>query len=181
MDVSIDLETAGNTTDSAILSIGAYAVNGVEEEPDRNRSFYVNVDLQSCIDAGMKVTGSTIYWWLKQSAEARERLVTPAQVDINVALQRLDQWFKVLGDPRRIRVWAHATFDPPILHHAYQLMGWEPPWKYWQVHDLRTLEVFSAKARDTRVKANGLPHDALWDAFAQGQQVAAAFARKGSQ
>jgi len=71
-DVMLDLETMGKKSNAAIVSIGAVEFD--IETGKTGREFYKVVDLQSCLDLGLKVEASTIYWWLMQSEAARKRI-----------------------------------------------------------------------------------------------------------
>lgn len=68
----LDLETMGFQSNASIVSIGAVAFD--PENDLLGETFYVNVDLTSCLDHGLGVSGETIIWWLKQSSDAREAL-----------------------------------------------------------------------------------------------------------
>ena len=66
--VTIDLETMGNLSTSAIMAIGAVTFDTGTTETNE---FYVVVDLESCLRRGLIVTASTVYWWLQQDKEAQ--------------------------------------------------------------------------------------------------------------
>lgn len=68
-NVMVDIETLDNKPTSAIVSIGAvmFGPNGYDEY----NTFYMVVDAQSCIDAGLTLSADTISWWMKQSDQAR--------------------------------------------------------------------------------------------------------------
>ena len=68
----LDLETMGNESHSVICSIGAVEFDIITGET--GRAFYEMVSLQSCLDLGLKVTGSTIEWWLGQNEAARKEV-----------------------------------------------------------------------------------------------------------
>jgi hypothetical protein len=68
------------------------------------------------------------------------------------------------------RIWAHATFDIPILGSAYRMLEQEVPWKFRGVRDLRTLSHL-AEIRGANLKEiekgllnRGVKHNALEDA-----------------
>ncbi len=168
--VSIDLETMGNGPASAIVSIGACDVDGPGV-------FYRTVDLESSIQAGLKVDASTIVWWLQQSDAARQALQRAPVVALASALWDLAQWLvqPPPDAPYATRgatgytgeLWAYpASFDLVILENAYRAVGYSVPWHYRSGRCLRTLgslrpDVPKAKAEVT--------HDALSDAQAQAK------------
>ena len=71
-NIMLDIETLGDVSYSSILSIGAvkFDINTGET----GDTFYVTVDLQSCLDAGLIITASTFNWWLEKDEAARNSL-----------------------------------------------------------------------------------------------------------
>lgn len=61
LNVMLDLETMDTKPTAAITEIGAVRF---DNEKILSR-FRIKVDLQSCIDLGLTVSGSTIMWCLK--------------------------------------------------------------------------------------------------------------------
>jgi DNA polymerase III epsilon subunit-like protein len=66
--VMVDIETMGNESYSSIVSIGALEFD--LETGETGREFYVNVDLQSCIDVGLILNASTVMWWMSQDKKS---------------------------------------------------------------------------------------------------------------
>lgn len=165
--IMLDLETMSTSANAAIVSIGACANDG---RPD----FYMRVDLESCMHAGLKVDASTIQWWMQQSDEARKALFADT-VPLRAALYEFDFWLGVVLP--RIRaseinfkqveceLWAYpAQFDVTILGEAYKALGKKEPWHYRAPRCLRTAAALFPGVE--RVKAD-TEHDALSDAKAQ--------------
>lgn len=161
----LDLETMGNGSDAAIVSIGA-AVFSVDE--GITNKFYSLVDLQSCLDNGLKVTGSTIMWWLGQSESARKALTATQAQDLPSALIAFTRFVKSVNPDGKIQVWGNgATFDNVILRNAYHAIGIAVPWEFWNDRCYRTL-----RAQNTSVKVpdrGGVHHNALDDAVYQAE------------
>ncbi len=145
-DVMLDLETLGNKSNSAILSIGAVEFN--LETGETGREFYITVDLQSCLDVGLKVNGSTFYWWLQQNNAARN-LVCKSGFDIQTALVKFNKWME--GCVEKVRVWGNgARFDIGLIEDAYVACGYQDmPWYFRSERDVRTLAAFAPE-----IKAN---------------------------
>ncbi len=59
----LDLETMGNTSNAAIISIAAVYF----DETGVGRSFYHKVSLGSSCAIGLEMDADTVLWWLKQS------------------------------------------------------------------------------------------------------------------
>lgn len=143
--VMLDLETMGNQSNSAIVSIAVVPFN-LETGEISSRYFYKKINLQSCLDVGLKVQASTIYWWLNQSEKARNELNDKNSLDIDIALNDLNNFFSfniyVLGNiDENFEIWGNgARFDIGILEDAYYACGYkELPWKFRNERDVRTL------------------------------------------
>jgi exodeoxyribonuclease VIII len=161
MHVSLDVETLDNTPISALLSVGAVAFDPGKDIALGESVFYENVILDA--KAG-RVSHDTFQWWMEQSESARGALFNPAPKKIEEVLQYFSAWWlKVRGK----YLWAHATFDIPILAYHYARLGKTAPWDYRNCRDLRTLEDLSGCMR---VRSEQ-PHNALADARAQAEQV----------
>lgn len=156
--VMIDIETLGTTPDSVILSVGVY---------DGEHSWYHTIDLQSCLDAGLKISGSTFEWWMHQSAEARTQLVKGADtLTLKGALISIDEFFSthLHGDTE---IWCcGAAFDVPILENAFRAVCVSVPWKFYMVRCYRTYrELMKQLVPEFRMPSRvGTFHNALDDA-----------------
>lgn len=149
-DVMIDLETLGNKSNSALLSIGAVEFN--IKTGDIGREFYKVIDLQSCLDVGLKVNASTFYWWLQQNQSARDAVCVTEKYKLIEVLRMFNEW---LNDCiKDINVWGNgARFDIGILEDAYVACGYEEmPWNFRSERDVRTLVSFAPD-----IKANCIP------------------------
>lgn len=174
--VMLDLETMGNDSDAAIVSIGACAFNPTGEnvpEPDydstiSNDVFYRRVNLESSLKAGLTINGETIYWWLKQSEKARREL-TKHTVSLSSALSDFSAWWNY---GRYTYLWSHgATFDAVILTTAFKKLGYLVPWSYKNIRDTRTLFDIMFLNRKTKHQICEQSHTALFDAWRQALDV----------
>lgn len=125
-NIMLDLETMGNTSNAVIVAIGACFFNYKEI----GLTFYRVVDIQSCLNAGLEVTGTTIKWWLQQNEDARLAISAHQSVHLKDALLS----FAKFADPdyEEIKVlWGNGTaFDNVILRNAYNKVKLTPPWSY---------------------------------------------------
>ena len=151
----LDLETLGTRPGSVIRSIAAveFEFNGKIGE-----TFYRNIDLRSCEDAGLIIDPDTAAWWSQQSKEAQKQLLVDQQKLVDVVLA-FGRWFN-----HDAYLWAHgAAFDPVLWQAATEAVGEGIPWKFWNVRDTRT--VFDLRRFDPRdISRDTLPHSALDDA-----------------
>jgi hypothetical protein len=154
----LDLETMGNKSKSAIISIGAveFDINTGET----GREFYERIDLQSSIDAGLIINGSTVYWWLQQNEKARMEVCKDGK-DIMAVLYELSFFMKSLGD---FEIWSNGLrFDVGILEDAYVALGYnEMPWNFRKERDVRTLVSFAPEIKDNYPPI-GISHHPITD------------------
>jgi hypothetical protein len=158
----LDLETMGNKSKSAIISIGAVEFDISSGET--GREFYVKVNLQSCFDRGLIANGSTIEWWLMQNEEARKMAADGNGVSIAVALQQFRSFIDSLGRDT-VQIWGNgARFDIGILEDAHDACQLSNPWNFRNERDVRTLVSFAPKVKKKAVfNTNGIQHDPIAD------------------
>lgn len=138
-ELMVDLETMSTDSKGAIVSIGAVFFDF--ESGKIGPKFYEKIELQSCIDAGLVVDASTIYWWLEQEDAARNALLS-GKLPLDTVLSNFTKWFKT-NNPKA-NVWGNgATFDNVLLTSAYAAVGIGRPWAYWADRDVRTLVALS--------------------------------------
>jgi DNA polymerase III epsilon subunit-like protein len=165
--IMLDCETLGTTASAVILSIGAVKFDLVSDRIDDN-GFYASVNIESNLDYGRRIQEDTLLWWLKQPAAAQQ-VFHEAKMPLNEALADLSDW---IGSDD-YTVWSNgADFDLPMLAHAYSQIGIEVPWKFWNSRCFRTYKNLPG-AKDIRLPATGVKHNALSDAYQQAQTLQA--------
>lgn len=164
-DVMIDLETLGRGPDALIIQIGAVYFDPATGET--GKQFMVNIDPVTAHDGGGKLDPDTVGWWLTQSTEAQQSLLTnpepyyESMVSLKTFLEGAE------------RVWSHATFDFVIIQTAFQNLGIKQL-SYRSGLDIRTL-VYLAKVSTSDFPREGIHHNGLDDAIYQVKYVSAAF------
>jgi len=165
--VMLDLETLGTVPNSAVISIGAvqFDLNG-----EMGKTFHSNITAASCREIGLIEDPATHQWWAKQSKEAQDRIMADRK-PVNEVVSRFGSWFLGCGAEF---VWGNgATFDVVLWECVCRRLGVSPPWKFWNVRDMRTvIHMFDLDVR-TMGRA-GVHHDALDDAKFQVACIAAA-------
>jgi exodeoxyribonuclease VIII len=160
----LDLETMGNNYGSVICSIGAVEFDLASG--DIGRKFYEKVSIQSCLDLGLRVTGSTIEWWLAQSEEARKELYDKNGKNITEVLYLFRTFLELLGT-ENLQVWGNGVrFDLSILESAYRASRKENPWKYVLERDVRTLVSFAPDIKNNWMRT-GIHHNPIDDCINQ--------------
>jgi len=165
--IMLDLETLGTAADAVILSVGAVKFD-LESDRIDDSGFYASINIESNLDYGRRIQEDTLLWWLKQDAAAQQVFHEEKTV-LSEALIELSDW---IGDDS-YTVWSNgADFDLPMLAHAYRQIGVETPWKYWNSRCFRTYKNLPG-AKNIRLPAKGVKHNALSDAYQQAQTVQA--------
>lgn len=132
--IMIDLETLGTRPGSVIRSIGAVVFN--PEKNSLGETFYVNIEGNSCKEAGLTSDPETIKWWQQQDQAVKDALMVD-QKPLKTALAMFDMWFM---EEDGEFVWGHgASFDPVLLKAAYHAVGRDAPWNFWSERCCRTV------------------------------------------
>lgn len=179
-NVMIDLETLGTGIDAHILSIGAVLFDPVSGL--MGPEFSVKMTKRS--QPFRRIDSDTVYWWMGQPQEARDRIFAPpaegvnsTAVDLDVGLTRLVEFLKDHIPRRDDRVvWAWGVmFDIGILQDAMSRMAWEIPWSFRNVSCCRTLQNL-LPGFQSPAKREGVMHDAVDDCKNQIRWVTTAIA-----
>lgn len=166
-NIMLDLETMGNTDNSAIIAIGAVAFDPATRAISP-QDFYVTVDLEDAVRHGGVIDPSTVMWWMKQSDEARSKFSIPG-VQLEFALANFSLWLTSHCSPDAAIVWGNgAAFDNVILKNAYQSIGIAAPWKFWNDRCYRTIKALNPEVKMNR---SGVHHCAVDDARSQAMHL----------
>lgn len=142
----LDLETMGKQSNSVICSIGAVEFD--IKTGNTGREFYRRIDINSCLDIGLTVDGSTIEWWLNQNEKARKAISTGKSLSITQALLEFTDFVETIGG-KYLQIWGNAArFDLGILEDAYCAIKINIPWDFRLERDVRTLVSFAPKVRE---------------------------------
>lgn len=159
-NLMVDIETFGNQSNSAIVSIGAVEFN--MQTGECGREYYTNVSLKSCLDIGLIINADTLMWWMKQSDEARKKLTEGKQLPIRDALFEFMHFVQICGG-KNAEIWGNsARFDLGILSDAYNKTSIEIPWDFRNERCVRTLVSFHPDIKNN-LKFVGTAHDAVHD------------------
>lgn len=175
--VSFDIETLGNKTNALITAIGAARFD--IETGEIKETFYCKVDVQKELDAGAKITGDTLAWWIGQDQavlnESLEGPMNPAWV-VHALLAFLD-------DQPVAGYWGNgSTFDITFLTQFAERHSGVMPWErdddgqFRLIRDMRTrLDIAEQLSFDrSMVEFEGDAHNALHDAVHQAKVISAA-------
>lgn len=178
--VMLDLETMGNGSNAAIVSIGAVVFNPSNGQLGAEFEEVINLNsaaYYSDIDA------PTVTWWLSQGDEARAIFLkeTPKS-SLKDALLEFNQWLADLGESKDICLWGNgAGFDNVILMNSFKATRICPNFIHWNDLDVRTIvrmgrDILGINPKETLVR-EGVHHSALDDAKFQAQYVSVIWER----
>lgn len=136
-DIMVDLETLGTNPNSVILSIGAVRFSRNERNEKYENNFYERISIDSCIEKKLDIDSTTMEWWKLQKEDVRyEALENPDRKPLKQVLTEFSKWF---GSETN-KIWGKGpSFDCSILANAYRKCDMEPPWKFWNERDVRTI------------------------------------------
>lgn len=158
--IMLDLETMGNGSNAAIVSVGAVRFDIDEGITD---TFEIGIDLASSVAQGGVMDASTVMWWLGRNEGARQKLLSAPTTDTTSALLAFSSWAWKDATVIVDEVWGcGATADNVWLSNAYRRAGVIAPWTYKADRCYRTMrELFPFVPKPPFV---GVEHYALDDA-----------------
>ncbi|HEP1045404.1 TPA: 3'-5' exoribonuclease [Serratia marcescens] len=177
-NIMIDIETLGKKRGCPVLSIAAVQFD--LQTGNIGETFYERMGCDAALSYGWPEI-STLEWWDKQSAEARDAAFNGERHPVSVAVE-LRAFLQRAGGGRCIPWGNGSVFDITILEGWFDKV--DPlvdakgddiyPWKFWDIADLRTLVRLSGI--DTKaIPFAGEKHNALADALHQVKIAHAAY------
>jgi exodeoxyribonuclease VIII len=131
----VDLETLGTTVDSVFLSVAAIQFDFNTGE--KGDIFNMNIKLDDALKHGRKVQADTVHWWLTQQPATMQKMFERSQ-PLACVLGALKNFIESNGI---VYTWGNpASFDLGMLIHAYNQLGIEAPWKYYNERCYRTMK-----------------------------------------
>lgn len=174
IDLMVDLETLSTRANSAIISIGATFFNPITGE--LGQAFYREISIDSNLEYGRHISGSTLSWWMKQSEHAKRVFDDTIQKEtLKGALVSFNKFMKHNQNPEQIRLWSNSpNFDEVMLNTA--CLDTKTPWilNFWNTRCVRTVKgMCPPEAFQTWTKNNPREgyHNAKDDAIYQAMYV----------
>ena len=178
-DIIVDLETlAKNSTESVVLSIGAYAFNRKDINDTENYSLHLIFGkkefIRDQVSKGRVYEEGTIEFWKEQNSEAR-KIFKPEYNNvgsIKEALYKFSNFYDRFSERvSMINVWGNdMLFDIGILKSLYQSYDMVPPWEWYEPRCYRTL-IQEHKLVADKPDFSGTPHCAIDDAKYQALRL----------
>lgn len=153
--VLFDYESCGNAQEDpnvATPSLGVLVFDINELVPFEelvNRAVRFKFNIPEQINTLKRtVHQDTIDWWKKpENSEAYKRVIMPSSEDISLSElgPKLDEYLAKMGwsaatdGEARGRVWTRGNaFDAPLMTNIYKHFGWEEPFHFSLLRDVRT-------------------------------------------
>ncbi len=186
-ELMFDLETLDTKPSAIVLSVGAVVWETFKTDTGIlgwhviNR-FYRILDIQSQAEKKRTVSESTLVWWQRQDANARDEAFSPVRQPVTGVLNDFRR-FVDLGSHEINAFWASpATFDFPMWEDLAMTFSNYVPWSYRQKYDVRTVvreASYSAKDHVPTRTIDGLPHMPIYDCEWQIDLLTAARVKAG--
>lgn len=161
--IMLDLESLSTRSDAVIVAIAAVEFDF--ETAQTGRVFYVKIDIQSCLDAGLRVDGATLAWWFKQPDDTRLELLSNT-IHLFQALGLLRE-FILNTNNGDVTIWANSPkFDLTKIENAYHAYQLPVPWVHTQEMCVRTFQSLVPQIKQA-MQPTAAPHNALNDCLHQ--------------
>lgn len=183
LDIVLDLETLGTNNSPVITQIGAVAFD--IKTGKKIREFMLNISIDSCLRAGLKLDGDTIKWWMKQPENVRNEVFqSEKEVTISKALNAFRDWVTALSGTAKkehIYLWGNGILaDNTWLKGAHEALNIPEYLSYKNHRDVRTLlDLASSLVGDSKsvitsnITSDGPQHSALADAQWEAKLITA--------
>ena len=175
--IMLDLEMLSLSSRAAVVQIGAVSFDPFGTAIGRDAGFQVCVAAQSSLMLAGEISESTLAWWRDapqaESAQAVMHMGSTGGVAFSVeeALRRFAAWWLTQDG---LEVWSNgAGCDVVILEHFFRALGIEPPWRFYNVRDTRTIW-WLAESTGVWQRQKRASHVAMQDAVDQAEDVQAA-------
>jgi len=169
-EMMFDLETLDTRPSTIVLSVGAVIWETFQPVAGPLawrvlRRFYRILDIQSQATKNRTVSESTLIWWQRQDANARDEAFSAVRQPVTGVLEDFRRFADVEGEINAF--WANpATFDFPIWEDLAMTYSEYVPWSYRQKYDVRTVvreASYSAKDHQPSRPIDGVPHLPVYD------------------
>jgi len=122
-NLMLDIETLGTEPESVILSISAVRF---QDNGKTGEEFHADIDIESCVEAGLKIDAATVIWWMGQDDEARAQF-TDDRIRYPL-VNALNNFTNIFLDLRELKIFAKdPDFDCNLLEDAYSKLNLIPP------------------------------------------------------
>lgn len=143
LDLMLDIETLGTDSDTTLIQLACVAFD--------IRTGSIVSEFNEFIDIGqtkdLKVTGSTIKWWLKTDSTLFKSLIERGSLSEREVFARFHNWMKGLQETYSLYAWGNGLlFDLAIIKTKLTQYGFSYPISFKTERDVRTIvDLYCAK------------------------------------
>ena len=146
----IDFETVSNAQvfpDTAVASVAMIAFDPAEQlsfEELVNNALRIKFNLGEQYAMGRRWDQETVDWWKKEeNTEAFKAVIQPHPSDVSIREMNsliCNYLQRMAYDPSENgKVYSRGNaFDFPLFSNIYKSFGWEEPFAWWNIRDVRT-------------------------------------------
>lgn len=146
LDIMVDIETLGHTTESTIIQIAAIAFN--VETGEQYDTFNQIADIE--LNKVNTITGSTLKWWMKTNKELLNQLLSSGEHSSERVLSNFRQWIITQAtmqslSKENVYLWGNGIlFDNKMMLNHLEAFGHSYPIFYKNDRDVRTIVELAA-------------------------------------
>ncbi|UUG68126.1 exonuclease-like protein [Bacillus phage PK-3] len=145
VDIMVDIETLGKSSDSTIIQISAIAFDILTGNHISTFNEIADIEKNENL---LEVDASTLKWWLKTDKELLTKLLNSGKHSSETILAHFNGWLRVQSnDIKNVYLWGNGIlFDNKMIQHQMELNGYKYPIFYKNDRDVRTIvDLASAK------------------------------------
>lgn len=136
LDIMVDIEALGTNSDSTIIQTSAIAFNIITGEHIDFFDECANITKNK----EMRVTGSTIEWWLKTNPTLLLDIINRQDQDSVSVITKFYNWMKTLQKGYSLYLWGNGIlFDNNMIREQLKLIDYSYPIFYRNDRDVRTI------------------------------------------
>ena len=184
ISIMVDVETMGNEATPLIVQISAVVFD--IETGEHFEQFDMMIDPKSGLKHGLKITGSTMEFWMKQDKEAIQKVLFKAITDgqeLTTVLDAFSAWIEQVKKNHKVKVakWYGNGDDWSWVASNYYATNRPMPIPFWDSLDIRTPVEWCSVMHGFNPKKDmpfeGIRHDAISDCLHQIKYLVAIFNR----
>lgn len=184
LDIMVDLETLGNSTNPVLVQLAAICFKIEEGKPLDEINLLINP--KSCVKVGLKSSGDTLDFWLKQDDQVIKNVIVKSLLegkDLKEVLLSFSLWIKEMMKKyncKKVKIYGNGpAADCVWIRSAYEACNLEKPWFYFDDVCVRTYVDIGVRAFNFNpkkdMKFEGEKHNAIDDVKHQIKYVSAIY------
>ena len=143
LDLMLDIETLSTSNDTTLIQLACVAFD--IRNGNTISEFNEFIDIEKTKD--LKVSGSTIKWWLKTNVELFKELIQKGNLSEKDVFEKFYSWIKELQETYAICIWGNGiNFDVQTIKTKLAQYEISYPISFKNERDVRTIvDLYCAK------------------------------------